>query len=191
MQARALLGLVGLAGALWLGCEMGSTHSGSDHPLVGKKAPLFAGTLLDGSPFDLAQHLGQKVVILDFWATWCPPCREGLPTIAEVAAEYQGRGVEFFAIDCGESPEDVRQFLAQTGLRLTVVMDRDGAIGNLYQVDGIPQTVIIGKDGTVRVVHVGLTANLKSDLAHELDGLVDAGVPVGPERLAGNGRSAQ
>lgn len=172
MIARAGLGVACvLSLVLWLGCE---AQPGADHPLVGHKAPLFSSTLLDGSPFDLAQYLGTNVVILDFWATWCGPCRRSLPTVSQVAAEYKDRGVEFFAVDCGETPDEVRQFLEATTLNLAVVMDRDGAIGNLYNVEGIPQTVIIGKDGTVQVVHVGASGDLRAQLTRELDELVAA-----------------
>jgi len=144
----------------------------SQHPLVGGKAPLFKATLLDDSPFDLEAELGKKVIILDFWATWCGPCQVALPVLMEVAEKYKSQGVEFYAVDVGETPATVQDFLVERGIKLTVIMDRDGAIGEKYQVKGIPQTVIIGRDGTVRVVHEGLSPNLKEELSRELDEIV-------------------
>jgi thiol-disulfide isomerase/thioredoxin len=143
------------------------------HPLVGKSAPLFTTTFLDGSPFDLAQQQG-KIVILDFWATWCPPCREALPTLSEVAAEYRDRGVVLFAVDLQETPEEIKPFLDQSGLDLTVVLDSDGAIAKQYLVEGIPQTVIVDQQGKVRFVHVGLSGDLRQRLSRELGELIAA-----------------
>jgi thiol-disulfide isomerase/thioredoxin len=117
------------------------------------------------------------VIILDFWATWCGPCRESLPTLSEVAAQHKDRGVAFFAIDVEESPEDVRAFLAETMLKLTVVMDADSAISSLYKLKYFPQTVIIDKDGNVAFVHVGVPprmSDLKAELMRQLDQLLAA-----------------
>ena len=167
MFARARLSIFSVMAVLsWLGCD---ATSQSDHPLVGRKAPLFTATMLDQRPFDLAQYVGKNVVILDFWSTWCGPCIKALPTLSDVAAEYRDRGVEFFAVDIGETPEDVRQFLNSTSLDLAVVMDPDGAISDLYLVEPIPHTVIIGIDGTVRFVHIGASKNLRAELTRELD----------------------
>jgi peroxiredoxin len=184
--ARAWLSIFGLLAVVsWLGCD---AVSHNDHPLVGHKAPLFTAAMLDERPFDLAQHVGQNVVILDFWSTWCGPCTRSLPTLCDVAAQYRDRGVEFFAVDIGETPDDVRRFLESSSLDLTVVMDPDGAISDLYQVEPIPHTVIIGIDGKVRFVHVGASQNLRAELIRELDKLVagqpSAGLPARQRELA-------
>jgi thiol-disulfide isomerase/thioredoxin len=166
------------AGGLWaavcLLCLLPACaeRSSSQHPLVGGKAPLFKATLLDDSPFDLQSQLGKNVIILDFWATWCGPCEKAMPVLMEVAEKYRAQGVEFYAVDLGETPATVQDFLVERGMQPTVIMDRDGAIAEQYQVEAIPQTVIIGRDGTVRVVHVGLLPNLKEELIRELDEIV-------------------
>lgn len=147
------------------------------HPLVGKKAPIFTATLLDGASFDLGEQLGQDVIILDFWATWCGPCREALPTLSEVAGAYQDRGVKLFAVDLGESTADVKTYLDQSGLPLTVVMDDDGSVAAAYGAEAIPQTVIIDRQGTVRYVHVGVSPGLRERLSRELDVLIAEPVP--------------
>lgn len=156
-----------------LGCTDRPRSASHDrHELVGRKAPLFTATTLDERPFDLGEHLGQGVIILDFWATWCGPCVAALPVLAEVAGEYQGKGVQFFAVNLSEDPEAVRAFLDEHKIDLRIVMDRDGAIGDLYKVEAIPQTVIIDKEGTVQVVHVGVPPNLKNELSRDLDELL-------------------
>jgi thiol-disulfide isomerase/thioredoxin len=142
------------------------------HPLLGMVAPAFTLERLTGGQTDLARHRDKDVVILDFWATWCGPCRKALPTIAKVAKEYRDKGVVFYAVDLEEEPNDVRKFLADQKLDLPVILDRDGEIGKLYRAEGIPQTVLVGKDGTVQVVHVGLLPDLETRLSKELEDLV-------------------
>jgi peroxiredoxin len=172
-MSRARFGLVAMVCcALVAGCS--APWGGDDHPLVGKQAPAFTATRLDDTPFDLTDHLGKDVVILDFWATWCGPCRQALPILSGVAAEYKGRGVEFFAVDLSETPAEVQQFLDDSGLDVPVVMDADGSVAEKYGVEAIPQTVIIGRDGVVRFVHIGTQPSLESRLKQELDGLISA-----------------
>lgn len=153
-------------------CVPGCSDRGAGHPLLGQQAPTFTAPMLDDSSFELAQHLDKNVIILDFWATWCGPCVRALPIIANVAATYKDRGVEFFAVNLGDEPAAVQAFLAEHNLSVPVVLDRDNRIGELYKAEAIPQTVIIGKDGIVQVIHVGFSANLQTELSHELDALV-------------------
>jgi peroxiredoxin len=141
------------------------------HALLGKPAPDFELAELNGKKIKLSAHRG-KVVILDFWATWCGPCVAALPTIAEVAQQYAGKGVAFYAINEAEESIDVRKFLDEKDLDLPVLLDSQGKVGELYRVEAIPQTVLVGKDGTVEVVHVGLSENLKDQLTKELDDLL-------------------
>jgi len=165
-------------------CMPGCSDRGAGHPLLGQKAPDFSAPMLDESSFELRQHLDRSVIVLDFWATWCGPCVRALPIIADVAASYKDQGVEFFAVNLGDDPAAVQAFLEEHKLSVPVVLDRDGRIGELYKAEAIPQTVIIGKDGVVQVVHVGFSANLQTELSHELDALV-AG-----KKLAAAGRAA-
>ncbi len=148
-----------------------SAETEERHALVGQKAPSFSAELLGGGPFDLDMHAG-RIVVLDFWATWCGPCVQALPQIAEVARSFGDKGVELYAVNLREDPETVKEFLQSNGIDVTVVMDTDGNVGSLYQAEAIPQTVIIGKDGRVQVVHVGLLPDLKSRLTNELNDLV-------------------
>ena len=151
------------------------------HPLLGKPVPHFQLERLGGGKVQLAKHR-DKVVILDFWATWCGPCVTALPIIAKVAAKYRDRGVVFYAVDLGETPDEVKKFLTDEKLDIPVILDRDDAVGKMYEAKAIPQTVLVGKDGTVQVVHVGLKADLETVLSGELDGLL-AGKNLAAESL--------
>lgn len=142
------------------------------HSLVGQKAPDFQLPRLDGEQFQLKQH-EDEVIMLDFWATWCPPCVEGLPLVAAVADELEGKGVRFYAVNVGEDEETVREFLSEQELSVPVLLDQDGAVSELYEASAIPQTVLIGKGGRVQVVHVGLGSNIEATLRQQLEALLE------------------
>ncbi len=143
-----------------------------ESPLLGKPAPAFSLDILDGAKADLASHKDKKVVVLDFWATWCGPCRQALPALIKVTDEYKEKGVVFYAMNQREDAETIKAFLAEAKLACTVALDTDGAVGDLFGVSGIPQTVIIGKDSSVQSVHVGAIPGLEQQLRKELDSLL-------------------
>ncbi len=142
------------------------------HPMVGFKGPPVQLVGLDGTRFDSTQASG-KVVVLDFWATWCPPCREGLPVMARIGSDYAEKGVVFRAVNVKEEGSVVRQFLEEAKLDLPVVLDETGKTSADYRVDGIPQTVIIGGDGLVQAVHVGFDGETEAKLRQQLDALLE------------------
>ncbi len=149
-----------------------SAQKEEQHPSLGKDAPAFKLDLLDGGNFDLSAVKGKKIIVLDFWATWCPPCRKALPILAEVTASYADKDVVFYAVNLQEEKDKITDFLAKEKIKCLVALDKDATVAKLYNVDGIPQSVIIGKDGVVQVVHVGLLPDLKEQLKKELDDLV-------------------
>jgi thiol-disulfide isomerase/thioredoxin len=143
------------------------------HPLIGQPAPKFALVELEGDEaFELASVLGKKVVVLDFWATWCPPCVEGLPHVAEVASAFKDEQVAVYAVNIEEDAETIREFLKQRELQLHVLLDAQSDVAGKYEVSGIPQTVLIGLDGRVHVVHAGLPTDLKSKLTEAIHALL-------------------
>ena len=165
-----------------LGGMMGEGDEGSapeeldmDHPAVdaGTTAPEFSLKTLDEKTFTLADCKG-KVIVLDFWATWCGPCVAGLPTVTKVTSEYADKGVVFAAVNLREDPDHVRKFMADKEWNFNVAMDSDGGIADLYGVTGIPHSVIIDKTGVVRHVHVGFggAKQYEVQLRQELDELV-------------------
>lgn len=142
------------------------------HPLVGQDAPEVKLDLLDGDNLQLASYRGKKIVILDFWATWCGPCVRAMPIIEKVAEKFKDKGVLLFAVNVQEEPDDIKKFLEETELKVAVALDKEGTVSQAYKAEGIPQTVIVGKDGSVQVVRVGFSPNLEEELTKDLEGLL-------------------
>ncbi len=131
--------------------------------LRGKPAPDFAlprygAVAVKGkapAPVKLSALKG-KVVLLDFWATWCGPCRRWMPTVEKVSKSLAGRGLVTYAVNQRETDDKIREYLRQTGVQVPVLVDRSGSVGEAYQAGSIPLTVIVGRDGVVARVLVGL-----------------------------------
>jgi peroxiredoxin len=128
--------------------------AGADSPLVGQPAPAFELELLDGTKYKLADHKG-KVVVMEFWATWCGFCLQSMPLVDGVTGEFADRGVELLAVNMEESPEQVKPMLDRHKFKMPVVLDRDGAAAAKYSVTSIPQVVVIDRDGKVARLFIG------------------------------------
>ena len=142
-----------------------------EHPLDGQIAPTFQLAQASGGTVDLTQHIGKDVIVLDFWATWCPPCREGLPIVDAVAKHFADKPVAVYAVNIAETPEQVKAFVDSAGLTLPVLMD-DGEVATEYGVTGIPQTVVIDKAGMIHKIHVGMSGNFEAELKAEVQSLL-------------------
>jgi len=148
------------------------------HPLEGEIAPDFELPQLGGETVRLAEHIGNDIVILDFWASWCPPCRKGLPMVETVAEHFSEASVVAYAINIRESPGLVTKFVEEMKVNLPVLLDDTGIVADDYGVSMLPQTVIIDKAGKMAVIHSGVglrfESQLKSDVQAMLDGVVEA-----------------
>ena len=114
-----------------------------------------------------------RVTVVDFWATWCAPCRVSMPRVQSVWREYRPKGVDLYSVDTddpGASREaEVREFLQQNNLEFPVVLD-DGSASSAFSVAGLPTMVVVGRDGTVLWNHVGaLTPGGERQLRDVLD----------------------
>jgi peroxiredoxin len=119
--------------------------------LVGKPAPDFNLKSPDGTSHALADARGH-VLVLDFFASWCIPCRLEQKHLMQLYAADQAQGLQVFAIDTNDDPAKVPGYVSENHLTLPVLIDPDSSVGNNYKVNQMPETVVIGKDGTVRQV---------------------------------------
>lgn len=120
---------------------------------IGDTAPDFTAEMVSGNSFTLSEQNG-KVVLLNFWATWCGPCVEEMPAFEKLYGEY-GEEVAILAVNCMEDKISVDQFLGDKGYTFPIAYDTEGAISMKYPTDGIPYTLVIGKDGMVKNVYLG------------------------------------
>jgi peroxiredoxin len=147
-------------------------------PLLGKPAPAIEQELLGGGHFSLKERQSKKVILLDFWATWCGPCVKEMPVVAKVVEQYGDKDVALYCVNQREDTDTIRAFLEETKLDVNVILDADGDVGTDYGVSGIPVLVLIDKAGIVQSVHVGFSPDLEETLKQELDALL-AGKDLG------------
>jgi len=136
------------------GQEPAPASPGNSAPVMDSLAPDFTLKDLDGNTVRLSDFRG-KVVFLNFWATWCGPCRMEMADIEEVHQEYRNRGVVVLGVDLRESAGMVRSFVQQGGYTWTFLLDTSGQVGTAYRVRGIPSSFFIDREGVIRAVAVG------------------------------------
>lgn len=129
-------------------------------PVIGQPAPSFALRRADGTVVRLADLRG-KVVWINFWATWCVPCKKELPDIQKVFDEKQAAGLEVITINVKERPDDALAFFADRGLTLPLVFDDDGAVYEQYRLQGLPDSFFIDRDGNLAALQYGFLTEEK------------------------------
>lgn len=143
--------------------------------LLGKKAPEFKFVGADKQPITPASLLG-KVVVIDFWATWCGPCRQSLPVLEKVYQKYKGNSrVQFLAVSVDEaetSSEKVADALKELGVTIPLARDPDGFAGKAYFTTGIPTTFLLGADGVVQYCESGVNPNAEKEIPERVEQLL-------------------
>lgn len=129
-------------------------------PTVGHRAPDFALHDLQAKTVRLFDVLGKKAVFVNFWATWCVPCREEMPTMERAYRTYKARGLEMLAVSVDVGPEAtvgpaVGKFMAELKLSFPALLDPEWKVIKLYRVVGLPATFLIDRRGVIRAVEVG------------------------------------
>jgi cytochrome c biogenesis protein CcmG/thiol:disulfide interchange protein DsbE len=126
-----------------------------------------------GEPVDLERFRG-KVVLLDFWASWCAPCRQSFPWLNQMHAKYKDRGLVVIGINVDPERKDAERFLEETPADFEIVYDPNGSLAARYQVPGMPSSYLIGPDGQVAGVHVGFRSGVREEREAELQRLLPA-----------------
>ena len=123
-------------------------------PAPATRAPALELADLEGRTHKLADYRG-KVVLVNFWATWCEPCREEMPSIERLRASLAGRPFAVLAVNLAEPESRIRKFLDAMPLGFAVLLDRDAKVARAWQAKMLPATYIVGPDGVIRFQHRG------------------------------------
>ena len=178
--------VLGVVVALGLGLFAATRFLGDElfHVEVGGDAPGFTATTLAAQPQvkTLTDYRG-KVVLLNIWATWCPPCREEMPSIQALHETFRARGFTVVAVSIDQAGDEqkIRDFVKEYGLTFEVLHDPAGSIQQIYQTTGVPENFLIGADGTIRKKAYAQNWNSEENRALVRQLLDEAGAPPAPE----------
>jgi cytochrome c biogenesis protein CcmG/thiol:disulfide interchange protein DsbE len=170
----SVLLLLGLAGGL-PGCgSMGSgasSPSDEQHPLLGAAAPAFELPTPDTKrKINLAGYSG-KVVVVDFWATWCKPCHDSFPAYQRISEKF-GSQVAVIGISVDEDPAGIPKFAKETGAKFPLAWDDGQVTSKSYQPPTMPTSFVVDKAGIVRFVHSGFHAGEEQEIESEISSLL-------------------
>jgi len=160
-----------LLGFALAGCGEGGIGADWKRLEPGIEAADFALPTLDGQTVTLAGLRG-RVIIMEFWATWCGPCRFSLPSLEVIAKRYADRGVAVLLINEGEPADVVRAWSGKRFPTCAILLDASQAIGTLYDVQGIPQLFVVDPEGRLIYTHDGYGGGLERTLSLILDGML-------------------
>jgi cytochrome c-type biogenesis protein CcmF len=131
-----------------------SLGSDSGRPLPGEDAPAFSATDVGGEVFNLAEYRGQ-IVVINFWATWCPQCEDELPAFESVWREHEGEGVQFVGVAMDDTEAAVIQAASEMDITFPLLVEEESDITSLYGITAVPETFIIDSAGNIAYFHIG------------------------------------
>ncbi len=134
-------------------------------------APDFTLMNRSGEMVSLNDFRGQ-VVLINFWATWCTPCRKEMPFLEQIYQRYERLGVTLLGVNVEDGPEEAKAFLKETPVSFPVLFDMDKSVSSLYGVEAMPTTILVDRQGNVRFVHYGYQAGYENDYQDQIRTLV-------------------
>lgn len=137
-------------------------------------APDFAAADLSGKKVRLSDFRGKKAVVVSFFATWCPPCREEMPHLQKLSRKYAGKNVAFLAVSVDAPGTDLKPFAKQYGLKFPVLHDVKGEAAKAYDVNAIPLLVIVDKKGRIMYRKEGFSPGMEKEVSKEIDAALAA-----------------
>ena len=146
-------------------------HASPDNQ-IGKKAVEFSLPAVGGENVTLQSFRG-KVVLLNFWATWCGPCRQELPELARLQEKFRQRGLMVVAVTVDNEVENVQAFLKKYDVKLQALWDKKKKVADAYAVEKMPSSYLIDRSGVVRFIHRGYTPEELKRIEAEIDDLLD------------------
>jgi cytochrome c biogenesis protein CcmG/thiol:disulfide interchange protein DsbE len=135
----------------------------AQHALAGDAPPDFTLPTLDGGTVQLSQHKGE-VVYVDFWASWCAPCRKSLPWMEQMHEKYKDLGFTIIGVNMDGKKEVTEKFVKANNVTFTIARDPKGKIAAAYGVRGMPSSYLIGRDGNIHYSHEGFRNSDKARL---------------------------
>ncbi len=170
MALAAILAMVLAGSTIALGCS--ATLSPNRGAEIGNLAPDFQLNDLDGQPVSLGDFRGRPVLV-NFWASWCPPCRAEMPFIQDTFADkkWADKGLVVLAVDIGESPLTVSEFVNNYGLTFPVLLDITKDVSLEYHVAAIPTTLLIDRDGIIQDIRIGAFSS-KTEIEESLKKII-------------------
>lgn len=153
------------------GADTNTAASGA-HPLIGSPAPGFALDTANGKGrFDLAKVKG-KVVVVDFWATWCDPCKKSFPKLQELYTKYNASGMELVGISEDEESSGIAEFGNSHGAKFPLAWDNGKSIAGQWQPKSMPSTFVVDRNGIVRFAHLGYHDGDEAEIEKEVKSLL-------------------
>lgn len=165
--ARAKLSLI----AALLVCLGLAGNASAARDMIGTPAPDFTLGSLEGSNLRLSEYQG-RVVMINFWATWCGPCRQEMPLLDELYTQYQPLGFTILGVNVEEDPSKAKQLLKESPVNFPILYDDKSEVSKLYKVVAMPSTVLVDRDGNVRYLHQGYKPGYEESYQHQVRALI-------------------
>ena len=154
---------------LVLSIFMGSSLASSG--LTGQTAPDFVLKSSTGENLRLSEYRGD-VVMINFWATWCGPCRQEMPLLDELYGRYQRVGFSLLGINIDDDSRRAMAMVKELGVRFPVLFDEEKKVSKLYEVEAMPMTILLDREGTVRHIHYGYKPGYEQKYLNEIRSLL-------------------